>query len=175
MEVPTFEAKNRLSALLAEVARGVEVTITKRGVPVAKLVRPRPASTGRRRGGPRPACARRAAASPSAGSGSRTWWTKVARELRARQLGGARLVLRSEQTPAVMALLDRVAETGAVAPLLWPLEALNGLLSAERRRRLGPAQRATLAAFLRGLPIMLDGRTAEQAWEATTHLAERSS
>ena len=38
MEVPTFEAKNRLSALLAEVARGVEVTITKRGVPVAKLV-----------------------------------------------------------------------------------------------------------------------------------------
>ena len=38
MEVPTFEAKNRLSALLAEVARGIEVTITKRGVPVAKLV-----------------------------------------------------------------------------------------------------------------------------------------
>ena len=38
MNVPTFEAKNRLSALLAEVARGVEVTITKRGVPVAKLV-----------------------------------------------------------------------------------------------------------------------------------------
>lgn len=38
MQVSTFEAKNRLSALLAEVARGVEVTITKRGVPVAKLV-----------------------------------------------------------------------------------------------------------------------------------------
>ena len=43
MEVPTFEAKNRLSALLAEVARGVEVTITKRGVPVAKLVPAGPA------------------------------------------------------------------------------------------------------------------------------------
>ncbi len=38
MEVSTLEAKNRLSALLAEVARGAEVTITKRGVPVAKLV-----------------------------------------------------------------------------------------------------------------------------------------
>jgi prevent-host-death family protein len=38
MNVPTFEAKNRLSELLAQVARGVEVTITKRGVPVAKLV-----------------------------------------------------------------------------------------------------------------------------------------
>ncbi len=38
MHIPTFEAKNRLSALLAEVERGVEVIITKRGVPVAKLV-----------------------------------------------------------------------------------------------------------------------------------------
>jgi prevent-host-death family protein len=38
MNVPTFEAKNRLSELLALVARGVEVTITKRGVPVAQLV-----------------------------------------------------------------------------------------------------------------------------------------
>ncbi len=38
MQVSTIEAKNRLSALLAEVARGAEVTITKRGIPVAKLV-----------------------------------------------------------------------------------------------------------------------------------------
>ena len=38
MEVAVFEAKNRLSALLAEVARGGDVTITNRGVPVAKLV-----------------------------------------------------------------------------------------------------------------------------------------
>lgn len=38
MHVSTFEAKSRLSALLAEVARGIEVTITKRGLPVAKLV-----------------------------------------------------------------------------------------------------------------------------------------
>ena len=38
MLVSTADAKNRLSALLSEVARGGEVTITKRGVPVAKLV-----------------------------------------------------------------------------------------------------------------------------------------
>lgn len=38
MQVPISEARNRLSALLMEVARGVEVTITKRGMPVAKLV-----------------------------------------------------------------------------------------------------------------------------------------
>lgn len=38
MDVPLFEAKNRLSALVAEVERGGEVTITKRGIAVAKLI-----------------------------------------------------------------------------------------------------------------------------------------
>lgn len=42
MRVAIYEAKNRLSALLAEVARGTEITITNRGVPVAKLVPPSP-------------------------------------------------------------------------------------------------------------------------------------
>ena len=37
-----------------------------------------------------------------------------------------------EPTPATTALLERVAEVGALAPGLWPLEALNGLLVAER-------------------------------------------
>ena len=78
-----------------------------------------------------------------------------------------------EQTPAVMALLDRVAETGAMVPPLWPLEAPDGLLAAERRRRVSPEQRATLATSLRNLPVRLDGHTAEQAWDATTALAER--
>jgi prevent-host-death family protein len=43
MNIPVFDAKNRLSALLDEVARGQEVTITRRGVPVAKLVPVTPA------------------------------------------------------------------------------------------------------------------------------------
>jgi prevent-host-death family protein len=38
MQVPIFEAKNRLSALVIEVERGTEVTITRRGVAVAKLI-----------------------------------------------------------------------------------------------------------------------------------------
>lgn len=78
-----------------------------------------------------------------------------------------------EQTTAVMALLDRVAATGAVAPMLWPLEALNGLLMAERRRRIGPEKRQELARLLRSLPITLDEETAAQAWENTVRLAER--
>lgn len=43
MEVGTFEAKNRLSALLDEVAKGREMTITRRGRAIAKLV---PADAG---------------------------------------------------------------------------------------------------------------------------------
>ena len=38
MIIPLFDAKNRLSALVDQVVRGQEVTITRRGVPVAKLV-----------------------------------------------------------------------------------------------------------------------------------------
>ena len=78
-----------------------------------------------------------------------------------------------EQTRPVMDLLDRVAESGAIAPSLWPLEALDGLLMAERRRRLDAKRRQRLAGFLRGLPITLDAETADQAWTATARLAER--
>lgn len=78
-----------------------------------------------------------------------------------------------EQTPEVMALLDRVAEAGAVAPGLWPLEAQNGLLMAERRQRVGAARRGELARLLRDLPVAVDAETAEQAWTDTIRLAER--
>jgi prevent-host-death family protein len=39
-EVGAFEAKNTLGSLLDAVERGEEVTITRRGKPVARLVRP---------------------------------------------------------------------------------------------------------------------------------------
>ncbi len=78
-----------------------------------------------------------------------------------------------EHTAALMDLLDRVAETGAFAPSLWPLEALNGLLMAERRRRVDARRRQRLAGFLRALPIALDPETADRAWSVTAPLAER--
>lgn len=78
-----------------------------------------------------------------------------------------------EQSPSIMALLDRVVATGAMAPLLWPLEALNGLLEAERRRRLDAQKRAELSGLLRALPITLDDETADKSWGDTLRLAER--
>ena len=44
-EVPVYEAKTRLSELLDAVAKGEQVTITRRGVAVARLV---PAAAARR-------------------------------------------------------------------------------------------------------------------------------
>ncbi|MGA7871036.1 MAG: type II toxin-antitoxin system VapC family toxin [Candidatus Binatus sp.] len=78
-----------------------------------------------------------------------------------------------QHTQPLMDLLDRVAETGAFAPSLWPLEALNGLLMAERRRRVDARRRQRLAGLLRALPVTLDAETADQAWTATARLAER--
>jgi predicted nucleic acid-binding protein len=78
-----------------------------------------------------------------------------------------------ERTPVTTALLERVAEAGAFAPGLWPLEALNGLLVAERRGRLDASRRQRLAGFLHALPISLDGETASQAWTTTAGLAAR--
>jgi predicted nucleic acid-binding protein len=78
-----------------------------------------------------------------------------------------------EQPEQVMNLLDRVTETGAFAPSLWPLEALNGLLVAERRRRINAGLRRRFADFLRELPITIDAETADWAWTATVELADR--
>ena len=78
-----------------------------------------------------------------------------------------------EQTPGIMALLDRLIDEGAIAPQLWPIEALNGLLSAERRGRIDREVRRRLAGFLQALPIGIDDETASRSWSATAKLAEQ--
>lgn len=47
-ELAVYEAKTRLSELLAEVERGEEFLITRRGIPVARLVGAAPAAASRR-------------------------------------------------------------------------------------------------------------------------------
>ncbi|NWG74982.1 MAG: type II toxin-antitoxin system prevent-host-death family antitoxin [Rubrivivax sp.] len=44
--VPVYEAKARLSELLSQAERGEEITITRHGVPVARLVPPTPPAAG---------------------------------------------------------------------------------------------------------------------------------
>lgn len=79
---------------------------------------------------------------------------------------------RDERTSLSIALLDRVTQEGAVVPQLWPLEALNVLLAAERRKRIDRDLRLRLTGFLTALPITIDAETADQTWGATARLAE---
>jgi prevent-host-death family protein len=47
LTVPVFEAKTRLSELLSRAEQGEEITITRHGVPAARLVSASAAGTGR--------------------------------------------------------------------------------------------------------------------------------
>lgn len=78
-----------------------------------------------------------------------------------------------ERTAPTTALLEQVGEAGAWAPMLWPLEALNGLLAAERRGRIDAPRRRLYLGLLDSLPIRLDSETASRAWSETLRLAER--
>ncbi|MGH7812703.1 MAG: type II toxin-antitoxin system VapC family toxin [Candidatus Binataceae bacterium] len=78
-----------------------------------------------------------------------------------------------EHTRAGLAILEKVAEDGAVAPAIWPLEVLNGLLMAQRRNRLDAAQRIRMTGLLKALPVSIDADMAAQAWTETARLAER--
>lgn len=79
---------------------------------------------------------------------------------------------KDARTPLSLAMLDRVTLEGAVAPQLWPLEALNVLLVAERRGRIDRDLRLRLIEFLTALPIRIDPETADRTWGATARLAE---
>lgn len=61
-----------------------------------------------------------------------------------------------ESTPYTEAVLDRVRETGAVAPAIWPLEVANAVLVGERRQRLTLARTTRFVQFVRSLPITVD-------------------
>lgn len=78
-----------------------------------------------------------------------------------------------ERTPSSDALLDQVAEAGAIVPSLWRLEVANGFQMAIRRNRIDQAFRDEAISRLSCLPIALDPETNTYAWTTTVKLAER--
>ena len=80
---------------------------------------------------------------------------------------------QDEATATTDAVLDRVAETGAVVPALWRLELANGLQVAVRRGRISPAYRDASLADLTQMRIETDSETDVHAWSATLMLAEK--
>ncbi|MGH7037709.1 MAG: type II toxin-antitoxin system VapC family toxin [Stellaceae bacterium] len=78
-----------------------------------------------------------------------------------------------ERTPAANALLDRVAEAGALVPNLWRLEVANGLQTAIRRGRIDAVFRNRAIAQLARMPITVDPDTDSYAWTNILQLADR--
>jgi len=62
------------------------------------------------------------------------------------------------------AVLGVFPETEVWVPALWPLEVINVLLVAERRKRLTSADSVRFLELLSGLPIVIDGGTHERAF-----------
>ena len=61
-----------------------------------------------------------------------------------------------ERTTATEALLQSVAASGAVAPVLWRLEVANGLQMAVRRKRIDKAYRDVSLDDLAVLPVEIE-------------------
>jgi predicted nucleic acid-binding protein len=78
-----------------------------------------------------------------------------------------------ERTAASIAVLNQVADEGAVGPALWRLEVLNGLQVAVRRGRIDIAYRDASLDDLRSLGIAIDPGTNRQAWSRTLRLCDR--
>jgi predicted nucleic acid-binding protein len=69
------------------------------------------------------------------------------------------------------AVLQDLADTGAVVPSIWLLEMANVLLVAERRKRISKAQSRRFVELLQTLPIAVDDVSAARAWDGLLSLA----
>ena len=81
--------------------------------------------------------------------------------------------LEDESTQATDAVMDGVAQSGALVPSLWRLEVANGLQAAIRRKRIDTAYRDAAFIQLMRLPIAIDPETDTHAWTTTVRLADR--
>lgn len=66
-----------------------------------------------------------------------------------------------EANPYADAVLDSLSEMNGVVPAIWPLEVVNVLLVAERRKRLQESDSVRFLSLLTQLPIEV-----EEAWPA---------
>jgi predicted nucleic acid-binding protein len=67
--------------------------------------------------------------------------------------------------------LEALGRGEAVTPSLWPLEVANGLVAAERRRRISAADASRFAALLLALPIVVEPVDRRRVFDATRPLA----
>jgi predicted nucleic acid-binding protein len=78
---------------------------------------------------------------------------------------------KDEATPYTNAVRAGLATDRAVVPFLWPLEVVNVLLMAERRKRSNHTRASKWLRYLSALPIALDGESAFRAFDRILNLA----
>lgn len=70
-------------------------------------------------------------------------------------------------------MLAEVMQSGAVAPVIWPLEIANAFRTAILRRRITAEFRRGAMKELQALPVALDPETIEYVWSDTIRLSDR--
>ena len=79
--------------------------------------------------------------------------------------------LPDEANAKASAVIERVAEERAVAPMVWPLEVANGFLQAQRRRRISEEYRLERLAEIARLRVAIDLEGKSLAWTTISRLA----
>ena len=83
-------------------------------------------------------------------------------------------LMSDEQAPRALAALDAIDDgMPAFVPAHWPLEVANGLLMAERRKRITQADAAEALDSVLSLPIEIDASTTRQVPGETAALARQ--
>ena len=83
-------------------------------------------------------------------------------------------LMSDEQAPGAIAALDALDRgVPAFVPAHWRLEVANGLLMAERRKRISQADAAESLQAVFSLPVEIDGETARHVAGETIGLARQ--
>ena len=73
------------------------------------------------------------------------------------------------------AVLDRLTKVSAIVPLIWPLEVVNVLLSAERQKRLSKSASMRFLTLLSQLPIFVEYERPDKMMKDLLTLARTSN
>ena len=79
-----------------------------------------------------------------------------------------------ESTDYTDAILDKLKESAAVVPTIWPLEIANVLLLAAKNKRITEVQSSSFVDALSALPIVVDPSTTSRAMHSIFVLAHQS-
>jgi predicted nucleic acid-binding protein len=79
---------------------------------------------------------------------------------------------QDEMSEYADAVLNRLADTQALVPGIWPLEVTNVLLMAQRKKRLGRGGSARFLELLRSLPIVVEQELPARVFSEIFALAE---